>query len=1693
MANTVIKLKKSSEVNKAPSPSDLDYGEIAINYADGKLFYKNTSGLIASVSGGGAGGDNFGVVNVAGQLLIADTSGDFLTINNGDNIELSANIFNDSFTITANLKPAFDVANSAFDAANNVGPQIAPAYNTANGAYDKANSANVLAYNTGIGANNYAGAMANAANSYASATYSTLTQLGDNWTVTNAAFGSANSRLANTSNVTFGGWLYFPEDSKLRMGSSSSDAPLGQLEIKSSSVVRTLLASDSYSEIRFNDKNNTGNPAYITYYPSGTLETRLDANNGEIRDYSDFFVWGNYNLGQYSTVFTLNSLTRQINHTGSMNIANSLIVGTTNVAPSFISANAYAGFMANSGNVFTGLVYTAVNSAFAVINAAFTSSNADYTLTNAAYTSANANYVVTNAAFAVANAAYGNANSIAISANAYAGFMANASNTFARTIVDANLIVARAYTNTSVTAANNYAGAMVNAANAYANSTYVKLSSSSQTISGDLSITGNLNILGSTVTHNTDSFVVSDPLVLLASNNTADVVDIGFIAHYANATNDIVHTGFFRDHESKEWFIFKEYNVHALDYDGHIGTTGNNFTVDVLNASLRTSNLNLGGANAIVWIKTAFDTVNAAYTSSNADYVLTNAAFNSVNSVAIAANNYAGAMANASNTFARTIVDANLIVARAYTNTSTTAANNYAGAMANSGNAWTQSIVDANLVTARAYTNTSVTSANNYAGAMANSGNAWATATFATISTVATNATSANNYAGAMANSGNAYAATVGTSTNAYSVATFATITNAAAAFAFANGVATNVTAAFAAANAEFTFSNTIYAAVNSAFAVINAAYTSSNADYVLTNAAYTSINAGYTVANAAFGRANTALQNTTGTFAGSLTTTGSLSANNLIALAQNGAGEGGELRLVGSGSNPSWIIDSVGTSLRHFSDLTGVQTVSFFNPFGGANAVNMTVDGTATINGMNITPTIAASYTVANAAFGSVNSVATSANNYAGAMANASNTFARTIVDANLIVARAYTNTSTTAANNYATATFATITYATAAFAAANAKVASVSGTSGRITSSGGTAPTIDLATAGAGAATYSSGISALTVDAYGRVTSVTGSAGYVTSSGVTSVAAGTGLSGGTITSTGTISMPNVGPGAGSYSSGISALTIDAQGRITAVTGSAGYITSSGSITGSAGSVTGLTLNSSASAINPDNVTQNQLGYNNSVSLFGQTDGGLYSSAFSSAWIHQIYGDFRTGQVATRGKNNGTWQAWRVQLDSSNYTSYAPTLTGSGASGTWGISVTGNAGTVTNGVYTTGDQTIGGTKTLSGLLVGRVPTTSGVSAGNDTGSFSIRGSTSLSAHVSFHRSGAYAINMGLDTDNVFRIGGWSDGANTFRLQLAAPGGTHTFTGTVSASADVRAPVFYDSVNTGYYLDPNASTSIRTVGDWRADASAWTGEFAGKIQYHSNHWYFQAAADWRFRSSAGADVFYINQSGHIFTPIMYDSNDTGWYVDPTGFLRISALQSIGTSGNWNTDFTNTPANGLRYTGDLNSGTNCPTGGGWWFLQNYRHSNSSNFWGVQVAWGWEDRSNRLFTRNVSGGSFGTWHEYLSTTGATFSGSLTMSGNITAYSDLKLKNDIQIIDNAIDKIKQIRGVTFTRNDLEDKERRYSGIIAQEVEKVLPEVVFEDKDGFKNVAYGNMVGLLIEAIKEQQAQIDELKRRV
>ena len=81
------------------------------------------------------------------------------------------------------------------------------------------------------------------------------------------------------------------------------------------------------------------------------------------------------------------------------------------------------------------------------------------------------------------------------------------------------------------------------------------------------------------------------------------------------------------------------------------------------------------------------------------------------------------------------------------------------------------------------------------------------------------------------------------------------------------------------------------------------------------------------------------------------------------------------------------------------------------------------------------------------------------------------------------------------------------------------------------------------------------------------------------------------------------------------------------------------------------------LLTTDNANPIAINDVTINTIGYTNSLSLLGQSDGAIYAGAFSSSWIHEIYGDFRTGQIAIRGKNSGTWQAWRTVWDSGNIT----------------------------------------------------------------------------------------------------------------------------------------------------------------------------------------------------------------------------------------------------------------------------------------------------------------------------------------------------------------------------------------------------------------------------------------------------
>ena len=103
-----------------------------------------------------------------------------------------------------------------------------------------------------------------------------------------------------------------------------------------------------------------------------------------------------------------------------------------------------------------------------------------------------------------------------------------------------------------------------------------------------------------------------------------------------------------------------------------------------------------------------------------------------------------------------------------------------------------------------------------------------------------------------------------------------------------------------------------------------------------------------------------------------------------------------------------------------------------------------------------------------------------------------------------------------------------------------------------------------------------------------------------------------------------------------------------------------------------------------------------------------------------------------------------------------------------------------------------------------------------------------------------------------------------------------------------------------------------------------------------------------------------------------------------------------------------------------------------------------------------------------------------------------GDIRASSDVIAFSDKRVKENIVTVNNALNKVTKLRGVTYTRKDIDDKSTKV-GVIAQEVLDVLPEVVQKDDKGLYSVAYGNIAGVFIEAIKELKAEVDSLKQEI
>ena len=121
-----------------------------------------------------------------------------------------------------------------------------------------------------------------------------------------------------------------------------------------------------------------------------------------------------------------------------------------------------------------------------------------------------------------------------------------------------------------------------------------------------------------------------------------------------------------------------------------------------------------------------------------------------------------------------------------------------------------------------------------------------------------------------------------------------------------------------------------------------------------------------------------------------------------------------------------------------------------------------------------------------------------------------------------------------------------------------------------------------------------------------------------------------------------------------------------------------------------------------------------------------------------------------------------------------------------------------------------------------------------------------------------------------------------------------------------------------------------------------------------------------------------------------------------------------------------------------------------------------------------------------------GTSGAITEQVSSTKLFFNPStgLLTSTDYNSSSDKRLKTNIKTIENALDKVIALRGVTF---DWKEGGAKAIGLIAQEAENVIPEIVSQDDNGYLGIKYNNLIGVLVEAIKDQQEQINTLRKQI
>ena len=259
----------------------------------------------------------------------------------------------------------------------------------------------------------------------------------------------------------------------------------------------------------------------------------------------------------------------------------------------------------------------------------------------------------------------------------------------------------------------------------------------------------------------------------------------------------------------------------------------------------------------------------------------------------------------------------------------------------------------------------------------------------------------------------------------------------------------------------------------------------------------------------------------------------------------------------------------------------------------------------------------------------------------------------------------------------------------------------------------------------------------------------------------------------------------------------------------------------------------------------------------------------------------------------------------------------------------------------------------------------------------------------------------------------------------------------------VRVYGDIRSPIYYDSDNTGYYTNP-AGASV--FSDIRGNA--------GNLQIVANN--VGRNTKWRqLESSTDIGISFYN-AADTWLMQLYANAGTEY-----GFLN----------GNWASwDLRKIPSGNLHMNNNNSYYLNAP---------------SDNF--LYRVYGAADIRSPIFY------DYNNTSYYADLNGTTYCYYLQSATSVRADSDRRIKDNIQKIENALDKVIRLQGVSFTRKDLEDKKKKYIGLIAQDVLEVIPEVVSGSEESRYSVGYSELVAVLIEAVKEQNTYIKEQDARI